>query len=480
MRLISPILILLFASTVVGQTPIDYNKWHIGGDQYSLRLGRIDNYPDTDSTFAVIENDWITLDDTLHTNRNAVLKTDVNDKGQSTITLTMGGNTYTVSQRLLKMVWINTATQNWTDIADVVWNTPAVDSNILHWQGIIPGVDYRVRKQNVSVEHGIFFKPAFLDAAIVLYNQRADSADIALGNVMAYTLTNVDNADSGIGTVDRRMLKQIGKYSFGLNRQYLRFPGSGDLPSIPVKQRWIKQGGNIYCVEYVMMSAIKAVHEALPSATIWHNASTIIEDDEFQVTYIYKYASETNYSTETTVQIANSEQPADVRVALLLPDLSAISAGANIDSVRLTLTTAFSGFSGYEYEAYPITTEWSEASPMAWDSASTTNNWAGGLGWTTSDFITPGDSANARSGTGDDIVWESGDGDGLAEATQNTLDGTAYGYVIYIEVGSSVTAAFNTEDHATASSRPEMYVEYTAAGGPTDDVYVRRRRQRSN
>lgn len=463
--------IFLLVSGLLAQTPTGYKTWDLPTPgKKAIRIGgMVANYlPTGSSNWSEIENDWQTTDGLLYTNRRALLKTDVNDAGQSIVSLTMDGNTYTVSQRLLKVVWINTATQNWTDIADVSWPTPTVDSNIIHWQGVIPGIDYRVRKLPGQVQHGIFFKPGFLDSAVALYDQRSDSSDIALGNVMAYTLVGVDHADSALGTIDRRRLKQIGKYLFSLNRQTVHFPGSDTLPPVPVKQRWIKQGGKIYCVEYVMMSAIKRIHEALPGATIWHNDNILVEDDEFQMTATAKYENTDNFGSATTIIISNSERPADVKVGQLLPDLSAIPAGSNIDSVRFTLTAFWAGYSGVDWEMYQIVTEWNEAVPMSYDSAGVGLDWATGS-WSTSDITGSADVAAARAAETDDGLWESGDGSPLAEAVQNTLDGTAYGFALYRESGVTQSDEWRTEDHATASSHPEMYVEFTPeVGGECD------------
>ena len=466
-------ILFLAGSALADYIPADYKQWQDSNNPRKRAAtigGMLSNYPDTDSTWAAVENDWITVDG-LHTNRRAVLKTDINDAGQSTISVTMDGSTYTVSQRLLKVIWINTNTHNWTDIADVTWNTPSVDSNIVKWQGVIPGVDYRVRKLPGQVQHGIFFKPGFLDSAVTLYDQRSDSSDIALGNVMAYTLLGADHSDSAVGNMDRRLLKQIGKYAFSLNRQFVHFPGSDTLPPIPVRQRWIKQNGKIYCVEYVMMSAIKRIHEALPSATIWHNDNTIIEDDEFQMAGVRKYASTTNFGSDVSILLSNSEAPNDTRVGQLLPDLSAISAGSNIDSVRLTLFSVWSVYVGVDYGMTAIAPEWNEASPMSFDSAGVGLDWTTGS-WSTSDLSGSQELSNARTGETQDAVWNSSDGDPIVEAVQGTLDGSFYGFALYLE-GSGGTAEWHTEDAVSASKHPEMYVEFTTSAGG-DISYVRR------
>jgi len=113
---------LLVAIGASAQSPVGYKKWYKGEGKYAAQIGGpIRNYKDAGTPWLDIENDWRIQDDTLYTNRRAMLKTDVNQVGQSTISLTMEGTTYTISQRLLKMIWINTQTNNWTDIEDVVW-----------------------------------------------------------------------------------------------------------------------------------------------------------------------------------------------------------------------------------------------------------------------------------------------------------------------------------------------------------------------
>ena len=349
--------LFLAVSASAQYAPVGYSHWR---DQADTTLnhqrigGQIGNYPNTDSTWATIENDWITTGDTLHTNRRSVLRTDVNDAGQSTVTLTMGGNTYTVSQRLIKMVWINTQTQNWIDIADVSWNTPTVDSNIIHWQGIIPGVDYRVRKDNGQVEHGVFFKPAFIDSAITLYDQRADSQYIALGNVMAYTLTGVDEADSALRTVNWRKLKDFGRYVYRMGQQSVHYPGSDTMPNINVKQRWIKQGNKLYCVEYVMMHRIKQVHEAYPSATIWHNAQLVIDGTtNVEDTWLYP-GQELNFGGDDKIDVYT-----DRRGLIRVLNLSSLlGAGATISNLACSLYSS-NNYTG-SFSVYRVFKPWGE------------------------------------------------------------------------------------------------------------------------
>lgn len=222
--------------------PAGFQKWQDSANpkQFQQRIGgEMVNYQRDDSTWAVIQNDWMVTGDTIE-NLTDILKTTVRPKGTSIVKVRWNGVDYTVTQKLVKLIWLKTDTWDWVGVTDsATWAAPSVDSNIITWQNVFPAVDYRIRKSNASVAHGIFFKKAFLDSAVALYNKRADSLAIALGNVMEYSLVNVDNAEVAIGNVDERILKQLGHYVFELSRQMVNFPGSDTLPELPVKQRWI-------------------------------------------------------------------------------------------------------------------------------------------------------------------------------------------------------------------------------------------------
>jgi len=283
-KLLAILFLLIPVYAQAGWKPVDFKKWQDSEAEQTFRKrigGAIANYPNTDTSWAGIENDWITIADTLHTNRKALLKTDVNDRGQSFVNLTYGGNTYIVAQRMIKLIWINTDTWNWTNVmSTIAWNTPTVNGDVISWNNIFPGVNYKIQKRNATVAHGIFFKPAFLDSAVKLYNQRPDSLSIALGNVIAYELVGVDHADSGLGNLNERVLKNLGKHIFKIGRATVHYPDEDSLgaPIFKVNHRWIKSGNKLYCVEYVKMRILKGLHETYPAATLWHNDEVKVID----------------------------------------------------------------------------------------------------------------------------------------------------------------------------------------------------------
>lgn len=282
MTILLTICLLLFSASAFAQTrtPVDFKKWQVDDTTFSKQIGgNVRNYQHLDKTWAQIVNDFQTEGDSVVYVDQSVLRPRVNKNGVSKVMLTWDDAEYTITQKMLGIGWLKISTRQsqWID-STMDWNNFSVDSNICKWTGISPGVDYRVRKNNGTVEHGIFYKPAFLDSAVILYNQRSDSLDIALANVMIYTLSaNIDDYDSAMGELPWRRLKSFGEYSFNLRDQRLRFPGSDTLPKIPVRQYWERRGDKIICIEYVMMRRVKQVHEAYPAATIWHNDSKTIE-----------------------------------------------------------------------------------------------------------------------------------------------------------------------------------------------------------
>lgn len=281
-------------------TPAGFQKWQVDDTTFRSRLGGdFANYPEiagSDTTWTAINNDWIVdgPGDSAYCNTD-ILKTSVQLDGETTVRVEWNGTEYTATQNLVKLVWINTATWNWVDVTEepVSWSVPTVNDSTIKWANVFPGVNYEVNKANAGVSHAIKFRPAFLDSAVTLYDQRSDSSDIALANVMTYTLSaTCDDADSAIGTVPRRKLKQLGKYHFSLTDQYVHFPRPDDpeldtLPILWVKQRWERRDNKIVCAEYVMMKHLKALHEMYPTATIWHNDVAKVEGTtDVEDTYI--------------------------------------------------------------------------------------------------------------------------------------------------------------------------------------------------
>jgi len=285
------------------------------------------------------------------------------------------------------------------------WGNFSVDSNIAKWTGISPGVDYRVRKQNGTVQHGIFYKPAFVDSAVVLYNQRPDSLDIALANVMVYTLSsNIDLADSAIGDVAKRRLKDFGYYSFNLRDQRLNFPGSDTLPKIPVRQYWERRGDKIICIEYVMMKWVKQVHQVYPAAVIWHNDSKTIDGTtNVEDGRIYSGAADNNYGGGVNMSV-QSTQSSLIRVKNVATELGV---GATISACVCSIY-CYNNSTDDNISAFSIFKPWVEGDEDGVDDDDgdfTWNDWASDADeWTTAgcNSADDGGSDNSGDGTGAD------------------------------------------------------------------------------
>jgi len=412
--LLVSLLILLLVGGVMAKTPVGLKKWKVDDTTFTKRIGgTICNYEKLDKTWAAIVNDFEVEGDSVVYADKAVLRTRVNKNGVSKVMLTWGDQEYTITQKLLGIGWLKISTRQskWID-STMNWSNFSVDSNIAKWTGVSPAVDYRVRKSNGTVEHGIFFKPAFLDSAVILYNQRSDSLDIALANVMVYTLsTNIDNADSAMGDLPKRRLKDFGYYSFNLRNQWLRFPGCDTLPKIPVRQYWERRGTKIICIEYVMMSKIKKVHEAYPSATIWHNdIATIDGTTNVEDARTYKYGADGNYGGESFLQIYSNSYPCFIRVKNVASELGP---GATISACACSVYVAAGGFP-VVVDGYRVFKPWNEgaltggANPddaAFGEGVVTSNDWSNDdEEWTTAgcESADDGGSDNSGDGTGAD------------------------------------------------------------------------------
>ncbi len=275
------IFVLLIATSISAQTPIDFKKWHNGGQSYTQTLGgAVANYQKSDQSWDVINNNYQQEGDSVWFVDNSVMKLRVNKNGTTVMMLPFEGQTYTVTSRLRGIAFFNMSTKarQWFD-PTMEFSTFSVDSNIFKWEDVsFGGVDYYVKKYNGQIQHTIYFDSTFLDSAVARYNQSSDTANIALVNVVAYTLSaNIDNHDSAIGFTNKRLFKELSeKYDFEQSRQRLIYQGSDTITGIPIKQFWKIRDDTLFCFEAVKMSQIKAVHDQFPSTKIWHNATTVI------------------------------------------------------------------------------------------------------------------------------------------------------------------------------------------------------------
>ncbi len=473
-------ILLLFCSSVLAQTPIpiDYNKWKTSDTTFQVKLGgALSNYPDTDSTFAKIENDYVAEGDSVYVCNTSILKTRINDKGVATVSIKWNGTTYAVRQIPRKLIWINTQTKNWTDvIPNLSWSEPAKDSNVVKWN--FPGFDYSLIKKNGQVDYQINFKNAFLDSAITLYNQRADSQYIALGNVHEYTFTNIDDSILiDIAEVNMKRLKTLGKYTFDLSRQNLQWNGSDTSTTVPVKQRWIKVNGKIYCVEFVMMSNIKKVHENYPTSNIWHNSTVnwgAGSDEADKDSQIQDNDVNTNFGSSFDLGVRDqSTTLGRIRALVWWDDILTELDGATISEALLSLKLHYASSATMEITVQGVKRSWVE-SEVTWNKASSSVSWTtAGCGDATNDLT-------SFTFYGGSLVA----GDTVGHENRNVWDVTTLlqdefsdinGFLLHpIEDSDPYqTTIYRSSEYTTASHRPKFTATYTTGSTtPTSQIII--------
>lgn len=475
---------ILLPCIAFGKTPIDFKKWQLDDTTFSKQIGgSVRNYEKPDEAWAEIVNDFEIEGDSVVYVDQSVLKARVNKNGVCKVTLNWEDQEYTVTQKLLGIGWIKISTRQslWID-STMNWSNFFVDSNICRWIGISPGVDYRILKDNGRVAHGIFFKPAFLDSAVTLYNQRADSLDIALANVMVYTLSsNIDNADSAIGDLPKRRLKDFGYYTFNLGDQRLNFPGSDTLPRVPVRQYWERRGTKIICIEYVMMSHVKKVHETYPSATIWHNdTKTIDGTTNVEDAYLDSDLPDNNWGGTTVLWVHSSK----IYVSLIRVKnvASELGVGATVTGAVCSLHCNYYGGGGNLISAYSVFKPWVEGDENGVDDDDgdvTYNDWASDeYEWTTAGCgsADDGGSDNSGDGTGADRKATAEDTETVdaediwfgwdvsSALVQSWYDETKNEEgILLVSDGAQYDSFISTEG---ASNQPFWVFTYTADGEP--------------
>jgi len=280
--MITLLFILLFcASAFAEHTPIGLKKWHNGGNTFTQTVGgSVVNYQKPDQSWGRINNNYEQEGDSVWFVDNSVMKLRVNKNGTSVMTLPFEGQDYTITSRLRGIAFFNMSTKNrqWFD-PTMDFSTFSADSNIVKWENVsFGGVDYHIKKYDGQIQHTISFDSTFLDSAVARFNQSSDTANIALVNVVAYTLSaNIDNHDSAIGFTNKRLFKTLNnKYDFEQSKQRLVYVGSDTLTGVPIKQFWKVRDDTLFCFEAVRMSKIKAIHEQFPFTKIQHNATTVI------------------------------------------------------------------------------------------------------------------------------------------------------------------------------------------------------------
>lgn len=340
------ILILAVCSVATAQTPTGMMRWQIDDTTHTFRVGgAYQNYPDT-AKWRAIENDFHINGDGIMVSWNRLLKTSVDSLGDVIVSFTYNETDYTVIQQPHSLKFFRLSDSAWINIDNSPnFNNLSLDSNIISWGNMYPGVNYKVVLSNGRVENRYEFKPVFLDSMVVLYNQRSDSADIYLANVMKFTLsTGIDDDTVSLGNVHKRVLKRWGGMVFQIGKTRLRgFPGADTL-EIPVWQRYKFVGEQLYVLEFVKASDLKRIHELYPTTTLWHNTDfTLDNSTDIEDAYLAGGGnSDNNNGTNGSIRLADGLWTFVIR-AMNVND--SIGAGATFSYVACSL---------YQYDPEPI------------------------------------------------------------------------------------------------------------------------------
>jgi len=162
------------------------------------------------------------------------------------------------------------------------------------------------------------------------------------------------------------------------------------------------------------------------------------------------------------------------RRALLAFDISAIPAGATIDSVSLQLYATVAAAGAQTVSLYRLTSDWGEGTsnagspggggtPAIGSDATWQDAFNGGLGWTTEggDFVASASASMSVGANNTAYTWSSA---GLVADVQGWVDGTAsnYGWIVLgNESGASTAKGFASKD--ATSNQPQLMITYTVA-----------------
>lgn len=165
------------------------------------------------------------------------------------------------------------------------------------------------------------------------------------------------------------------------------------------------------------------------------------------------------------------------RRALLAFDLSAVPAGATIDSVSLHLYATVASANAETVSLFRLTSNWGEGTSVASGngingapaSGGTDATWqdrfSGGQGWSNEggDFVATSSASTSVSGAGAAYTWSSA---GLVADVQAWVDGTASNdgwIVIGNESTASTAKGFASREATDTTQRPELTINYTVA-----------------
>jgi hypothetical protein len=484
-------------SLAAAQTPAGLQRWlyedpaYPSNSSFSMQIGGPPRNYIVDGAWTRINNNFVIDGDSAYCH-TALLKTTVKPNGLVKVRLSWEGVDYTVAQQLNRIIFFRKADSAWINIdptqAGPDWKIPDIVSNTVTWIDVFPGVDYGVKKQDGKVRNRIIFKPAFLDSAVTLYNQRPDSADIYLASVHSLALSaTIDSYNARLGNVSGRILKRIGSLAFEIVPQTLHFLGPDTLPEVPVAQRYVFVGPNLYLVEFVKMAAIKQIHAAYPSAPVWHyDEFTLDNDTDIEDTWLRSWQADVNFGAAGNSFLYNDAGSVERYIIRAAHVNDSIGTGQEIDSAFWHIyITSHDGTPSDPYlYCYGVwKNQWVENLTSTW------NRWGANLEWTTGGCDNASDNAsfNAGDGTGADrtsaYTTTTLTGTGEIKINISSWMQTCYDSLEAVSALFHISASNDGEYHDSreGTNEPYLVVYYSAAGGGSGDIsYARRKRARED
>jgi hypothetical protein len=432
--------------------------------------GGIENYRRSDGVWDSIRNAWVRSGSTLY-DTLGLLQLSVNDSAISTLRVKHDSVDITITHEPIRLVWFDTTTNTYANLSITrTYGAPVVTGNLLRWVDFWPGVDWAVQHQKSDVEHAVIFKPIFLDTVVARYDRRSDTASLAIGNVVRYVLAGVDSADTVNRTVTRRQLKRIGDMVFSLDDQHLQWVGSdtsrAELPM--VKQRWVKVGAILYCIEYVMASDLKRFHLALPGQALFHNVTFTIGGGtapEADAAYLSFNVKGTNYGTATTIYFGGDSATIGFTHTIInWSSLRDSLFGNTVTSCSLFVWPISNANTDGLYACYQIRPErdWTEGG-VTWNDYKASTAWTiGGGRSTTNDIYSTavGGLVEAELAAG---AYRGFDITSIATDWDDVYTRNCRGVIIKQFGGTDYTQiSIASDDNATTTHRPKIKVIYTA------------------
>lgn len=178
--------------------------------------------------------------------------------------------------------------------------------------------------------------------------------------------------------------------------------------------------------------------------------SATLTVDAMADSYLYEGSTSSNFGTSTTIQVGKSSGPGNEYKGLLKFDVSALPSNATVTSATLRLDqTASTGSASFNIGVYKIIANWSE-STVKW------SNFSGGSNYDANQLA----FTSVATGTPGFKEWSLPPA--LIDEWKDGAPRPNYGLALVYESNSKGNVfQFATKENSTASSRPQLVINYT-------------------